>query len=231
MSEANADTSATSGQETADASDKGSGDDKGGERDKKSVLVSGEADKGGADKGGEQGSGDAKSVLGGVSEAELKIELPEGVEIDAKMLEGFTPIAKKAGLDSKSASGIAAWYAGQVKGQVEANTKAVEKQSNVWAEELSKDVEFGGKNQAASSAAAYSAILRFGGQLLADELHDMGLGNHPGLCRAFAKIGKAISEDNTHVDNPGAGGVDNELDAKAKRLVQLYPKSQSEGSG
>lgn len=231
MSDANADTSTDQGQGKADAGDKGGDAGKtGDEGGKQSVLASGEAGKDDG-KGGEQGSGDAKSVLGGASEAELKIELPEGVEIDAKMLEGFTGAAKEAGLDSKSASAVAAWYAGQVKGQAEANTKAVEKQSDVWADELSKDVNFGGKNLAVSSAAARRAILQFGGQNLADQLHDMGLGNHPGLCRAFSRVGAAIGEDTTHVDTAGAGGTDNAQDAKTKRLAQLYPKSQSEGSG
>jgi hypothetical protein len=58
--------------------------------------------------------------------------------------------------------------------------------------------------------------VEFGGDELKQVLNESGLGNHPALFKAFAKIGKAMSED-TFVKSKAHSSP--EVD----RLSRMYP--------
>lgn len=131
----------------------------------------------------------------GAADAELKIDLPDGVKVDEARLADFTKFAKEAGLSSEQASKAVAKY---VEMQA-AEAKAWEANDAKWGEQLKSDKDFGGAHLADSSAHAQKAVLKFGGRELADGLESLGLGNYPPLARAFAKIGKAMGEDSAAV--------------------------------
>ena len=127
---------------------------------------------------------------------EVNIKLPEGFNVDEKMLEGFKAQSKDLGLDSEKATKLATWYAQQQQEAEKAAFAAIEKQSNDWEKTLKSDAEFGGAKYAESVQVAQKAVV-FCGPELAQELDRLGLGNNPVLAKAFYKIGKAMSEDST----------------------------------
>jgi hypothetical protein len=187
----------------------------------------------GAAKTGDQ-KGDGKTGDGaapakateGQSAAEFKITLPDGVKVDGTRLESFTKFAKDNGLSSEQASKAVAEYA---KMQAD-DAKAWEAQDAKWHESLKGDKTFGGSNYDASVAAAQKAVVKFGGEELAKDLERLGIGNLPSLARAFARVGKAMSEDSAHVavETPKP----KPSDAKT-RLASMYdsPDSQKARAG
>ena len=155
---------------------------------------------------GEQGQATDQSNTDGGDEGEFKIDLPEGVEIDEKMLEGFTKQAKEAGLNSESATKMASWYASQQKTLVDAQAQAWEKQGQDWVQELRDDPDFGGKEFDSNAKAAARAVREYGGTDLGKALQTAGLDNYPPLVKAFARIGRALGEDSTSADRAKGGG-------------------------
>lgn len=138
--------------------------------------------------------------------AELEIKLPDGVQVDAAMLDSFRPVAAEVGLDSEKASRLAGWYAEQVKANTEAQLQAVEKQSTEWAAAIKVDPDVGGAKLEGSVSAARSAIDRFGGDPLRAEIDKYGLANNPELFKFCVRVGQAIAEDSTRVPKAPPGG-------------------------
>jgi hypothetical protein len=169
--------------------DKGKPVDGDGGVDKRSTL-------GDAGRTGEQGSdGDGKPA----GADELQITLPEGAEVDDATLGEFKKIATEVGLTSENASKLVAW---DIARQDE-RAKAWDKQEAEWAKEIETDPDYGGDKLEATKGYARRALKHFGGGNLALELESRGMGDHPGLIRTFARIGQAMSEDNS----VGTGGV------------------------
>lgn len=208
--------SATKAQQTASGTGSVLGDGQGTEGDK------------GAQKnatGGEQGQTSGEPNKGAASGAELEVKLPEGVEVDAKMLEGFKGVAKEVGLDSEKASKLATWYAQQTAATEKAQVEAHAKQGETWLAQLKSDPDFGGANFESSVADAKRAMARFGGDGLSADLEAFGLGNLPSLVRTMARIGKAIGEDSTGVQT-AQSGRSGAAPSRAEYLKQLYNNSQ-----
>ena len=137
---------------------------------------------------------------------ELKISLPEGVKVDEAVLAEFTAFAKEVGLDSDKASKLAAWDLQRSEKLSASMEESVKKLNADWAKEFETDKEFGGDNTKVSLASAKKALRKFGGEELAVQLDQAGLGNHPGLLKFFARVGKALGEDDSHAPgSPGAG--------------------------
>lgn len=126
---------------------------------------------------------------------DIEVKLPEGVEADAALLDVFKTKAKELGLDSAKAQGLLDVY---VQAQAVASEKAATaeaQRAEAWAAEVKADKEFGGARLTESTAAARKAVAWAGGDALRQTLDEMGVGNNPVLFRAFARIGKALSED------------------------------------
>jgi hypothetical protein len=174
--------------------------------------------------GGTQGQTTDQPGTGGGAEAELVVTLPEGVNVDAEMLEGFTGVAKEAGLNSESASKVATWYAGQQAAREKAELDAWAQKDKSWADELRADPEFGGGNWDASIRAIDTAMAKFGGPPLRAELERVGMVNNPILARAFRAIGLAMAEANgPEGGSPGGPGAQPQ---KGELLARHYDKSQ-----
>lgn len=136
---------------------------------------------------------------------------PEGVEFDPEQLNEYTPIFKEAGLTQEVAQKL-------LESHLTIQQAAMEKQLTAWSEELKNDKEFGGKNFDANVKAAQAAVARF---LTAEDkafLDRTGLGSHPGLVKAFHRIGKAISEDAVPPPNK-------EPAAKGPKAIYNHPTS------
>lgn len=129
-----------------------------------------------------------------------EFKAPEGVEqLDPQALAVFEPIAKELGLSQEQAQKLVDIYPQIQQQQAELWSKQV----TDWGEQVKADKEIGGDKLTASVGQAQKALDQFGTPALRDYLHTSGLGNHPELVRAFAKVGKMMSEDKIIMPNQG----------------------------
>lgn len=203
---------------------KGSGDGKGADDGKKGEgSILGDA-KGGADgkkedktadKTGE-GKKDDKTDDTKKTEAPDKytdFKLPEGVKLDAKVVESFTVIAKKHNLSQEAAQEMVDLQTSYAASREKEIADGYNKQREDW---QAKSKELLGANPGESLGHAARALDRFGGTELRQLLNESGLGDHPLLTKAFIEIGKMIGEDK-QVEGASATG-DTRTDAEV-----LYP--------
>lgn len=104
------------------------------------------------------------------------------------MLEAFTPTFKQLGLSQEHAQTLVGVYEKQA---IDARAK----QLQTWESELKADKDFGGEKFEENVQAAHKAVARFLTPADKAFLDRTGLGNFPGLVKAFHRIGQAISED------------------------------------
>jgi hypothetical protein len=129
-----------------------------------------------------------------------EFKAPEGVEqLDPQALAVFEPIAKELGLSQEQAQKLVDIYPQIQQQQAEVWSKQV----TDWGEQVKADKEIGGDKLTASVGQAQKALDQFGTPALREYLHTSGLGNHPELVRAFAKVGKMMSEDKIIMPNQG----------------------------
>lgn len=189
--------------------------------DKDGSILSGNTETKEQDGSGQSSSEDDKSP---VADAEIKIDLPEGVEVDEKLLDSFKEFAGENSLDSESASKLATWFASQQEAATKGQVEAAQQQSEKWGEELKTDPDFGGEQYSANVNFARQGVMETGGQPLADLLDQYGLGNHPVMVKAFARVGQANAEDNSSAVTAKGG-----TPSREEQLNKLYPTSAPEG--
>ena len=162
------------------------------------------------------------------------MKAPEGfASLDETALNEATPILRELGADTpEKAQAIIDKFGPILSGMTErANAQALTKIDDdraarvaEWATQVQADPEIGGANYAKSVQLAGTVMDRF---LDADSrqfLNESGLGNYPGLVKAFAKIGAQISDGSIHTSEA----------AEEKRGHQMYddvflPKEQRQG--
>lgn len=69
-----------------------------------------------------------------------------------------------------------------------------EKQVADWGEAVAKEPEFSGEHREKNIATAIKAVEKFGGEDLRQRLTKTGLGNHPGIVKAFFALGKDMAD-------------------------------------
>lgn len=127
----------------------------------------------------------------GAPEQYAPVTAPEGLEIDAAALDSFLPVAKTLNLTQEQLQGLVEYQAQQ---SIEAQKALVEG----WETSLKADKDFGGANYENNKLTALKAVSAFGSPELVEFFNTTGLGSHPEIVKAFAKIGKTISEDRFH---------------------------------
>lgn len=127
--------------------------------------------------------------------ADIELTLPEGVEADPELLDGFRALAKESGLKGESAQKVVDLY---VQAQQRAEQKAQaawEQRQQEWLENLKADKDIGGAKWEENKAIARRAMARFSTPELDQFLDASGFGNHPEMVKLAIRLGKAISED------------------------------------
>ncbi|GAA0335430.1 hypothetical protein GCM10009087_52310 [Sphingomonas oligophenolica] len=164
------------------------------------------------------GQGDAAEETGDDFEGEgghevpesYQLEAPEGFAIDPEALAIATPVFRELGLSNDQASKlmpVAAQFAqglsdklnAQILSQVRADRKA-------WLDTAMADREIGGAHWKETLAKGAFALDNLGfpkGSPFRVLLDESGLGNHPEMIRAWAKVGRAIGEDGDFVRGAG----------------------------
>lgn len=125
--------------------------------------------------------------------AEYKIEI-EGVELDQEMLDEILPLFKDAGVSNEAANKLAKYYADKQNKEVEKFHQLTQS----WAEQAKKDKDIGGDKFEKTVSNARLAIDKLGTPALRAALNEYGMGNHPEIIRAFAKMGEMMGDDTIH---------------------------------
>lgn len=126
--------------------------------------------------------------------------VPEGYSLDETLVSEFEPTLRELNLTQEQAQKVfdfAPKYAEFVSKQTAA---AVLDQLGIadraaWVDQTKADKEVGGDSLPESLAVAKKALDKFASPQLRDVLFKTGLTNHPEMVRAWARVGKAISED------------------------------------
>lgn len=146
-----------------------------------------------------------------------ELEIPEGMQVDEKLMGSFEAMAREANLTNDQANAFAKMYAERMTEMVDAQAAAWEKQKSDWVGELKNDSDFGGQAFTENVQVARSAIARFGGEDLATAMKDLGIDNHPATVKAWLAVGKAISEDSA---------IQPVVTGEPKGAQSLYPNSK-----
>lgn len=131
----------------------------------------------------------------GAPESYEDFKIPEGVQVDAEVVDGIKDVAKKLNLTQEQAQELADFAATRSQTLAKAQADAIAQARTEWGESAKTDKEFGGDKLAENLGVAKKALDAFGTPELRDLLDKSGLGNHPEIIRAFYRAGKSISED------------------------------------
>lgn len=155
-----------------------------------------------------------------------EFKLPDGIKPNETAIEAFSPVFKDLKLDQAGAQKLVDAQIKYEQSLVDAHVAAVKAQNEGWINELKKgwgaefDKHVGYANKAIEG-------LKVAG--LREALQQLGVGNHPKLVEAFAKIGAEFFKE----AQPSTGRTDNgEPKTETKSLGQLmYPAMKDNPSG
>lgn len=153
-----------------------------------------------------------------------ELEAPGGFAIDPQALAAATPVFRELGLSNEQANKlmpVAAKFAAGLSDKLNAQILSqVRSDRKAWLDTAMADREIGGANWKQTLAKGAFALDNLGfpkGSPFRVLLDESGLGNHPEMIRAWAKVGRAIGEDGDFVR--GAGNFHSRRDT----AETLYP--------
>ena len=140
--------------------------------------------------------GEEKSEEGAPEQYE-DFKVPEGVEFDDQVIGSFKDVAKELNLSQKQAQHLLDKCAPVIAQRQIEQIKAV---SDQWVERTKADKEIGGTNWTRAASDIARVRDRFGvnadGKMDPDiaEFMSTPIGNHPGLLKLLARVGRAFGE-------------------------------------
>lgn len=152
-----------------------------------------------------------------VADAELKF--PDGFTPDVALIDSVKPLFKEFGLKGEQQQKLVdAFVARQAEAEKAADAQFAElKADNL--KTLKADKEIGGQKFEATLANVQRAYGKYGTPALTQLMESSGMGNHPEVVRAFARIGAAMADDT--IAGPRGGGPTS-VDPREK-LFEQYP--------
>ncbi len=164
----------------------------------------------------------------------IEVKIPEGVSVNAALVDEFKAIAKDVGLDSAKAQKVLdvglkmqeALVADMDKSLQEFKTASVNTLKQEWGTDFDKNV-----------SAAQQALNAFGSSAVLEELN--GLENSPALMRMLAKVGRAMGGDTISVAGAQPAGAPKDAKSTGRPRTgnalhdylgeTLYPSMQPKG--
>jgi hypothetical protein len=161
--------------------------------------------------------------------------MPEGIELDAAVMDEADPIFRELGLGQEQAQKFVPLAVKVQERLLEEQTKRFEETAADWAKEAKADPVLGGAKweetehlvaKAFDTAAAKMATIERDGEKIdgkaqvkefRDLLAQTKLGNHPTLMRMFRFFGQTVGEDSDFIRADGGAAV------KKSREEELYP--------
>lgn len=142
------------------------------------------------------------------------LKLPDDVTVDAKTFDEFKALATELKLPNLSAQKLLDMHVALQRQAAESWAT----QATGWVDAVKTDKELGGAKFDETKANAARAMTQFGSPELRKLLVETGLGNHPEMVRAFARIGREHADDTLVTGHLGAVS---EMD----RYKAMFPNS------
>lgn len=140
------------------------------------------------------------------ADGKYALTMPEGVEVDAALLDALSPEFKAAGLTTKAAQKLADEFIRVQKERGEKQMADWAATTAGWVDDAKKDSEIGGDKWDGSVRNARRAVETYGTPALREYLDATGGGNHPELIRFMAKVGATVREDKPAIGGAGGSG-------------------------
>ena len=162
---------------------------------------------------GKGGDGGDKTAAEAEAAAPFEVSVPEGMESHKDAFTGYTGAvndflkANPAATARDALAWAATYQADQVREAGNAMQAQFEATVKGWEAEAKKDAEIGGAAFDATVQSALAGLRAFGSPGLTKALNDSGLGSHPEVIRAFAKVGKLAQESPIIAGEGGKGNV------------------------
>tara|TARA_R110000744_G_scaffold380326_3_gene500750 strand:+ start:15906 stop:16604 length:699 start_codon:yes stop_codon:yes gene_type:complete len=144
--------------------------------------------------------------------------VPEGMTLDAVMLEQAMPLFKEAGVNQEQSQKLLDLYATKMQEAEQGKLDTFNQLRQDWVKQSKSDSDFGGDKFDESIASAKAALDKFGTPALSKLLDDFGVGDHPEMIRFMVSVGRLTQED-----TPG-NGARNSAGQKSTTDI-LYPNS------
>ncbi len=139
--------------------------------------------------------GKTDEVVDGAPDKYEDFILPDGVELDEKMMGDFVPIAKELNLTQDQAQKLISLQSGKMQSMLEEQQQTWVKVQDDWKTAVKSDTELGGPAFDKTISDAKVFLKQFATPGLMEALDATGVGNHPEFIRAFARAGKLMGED------------------------------------
>ena len=123
--------------------------------------------------------------------------------LDAGVIERTAASAKARGLSQEHAQKELEVIASEVANYQTALLEQHKTKVGEWVQQAKADKEIGGAGFSANAEMSRRVVEKFATPEFVQMLNDSGYGNHPELVRVFARIGRAIGEDQPGGSNPG----------------------------
>ena len=142
----------------------------------------------------------AEALEAEVADTPFELPVPEGMESYKEAYTGYTGAVTDFLKTNPAASAKDAllwavnYQAEQTKVAGKAMMDAFNGQITTWETEARADTEIGGAKYDASVGLAVAGLKAYGSPKLVEALNTSGLGSHPEMIKAWAKIGKAVGE-------------------------------------
>lgn len=124
-----------------------------------------------------------------------ELKLPKDSLMDPARVEKIASFAKERGLSQDQAQAVLERESDAISSYAASQQEALKQKASEWKTAVESDKEIGGPALTESVEFAKRALDKFASPTLKQQLNETGLGNHPELVRAFARIGKAMGDD------------------------------------
>lgn len=135
-----------------------------------------------------------------------KIQMPDGVEVDSKLLAEVAPVFKELGLGQVAGQKVVDQYIKIKQDEAAQHVEVVQG----WFKQSSEDPEIGGAKWATTQETAKAGLKKFiethpGSEDINGLLVASGFGNHPAFIKLFNDYGKMTADDNPVTPQAKAG--------------------------
>lgn len=141
--------------------------------------------------GKDKGKEGEKPADGTIVPEKYEVKVPDGMTLDAGLLEKFTPIAKELGLTNDQVQKLADFQAQQITQSQQAQAKAFNDFKDTTRQAA---VDFFGNKLEAELPYVAKGRDQFADAEVMDLLEATGLSNHKAFISMFAKMGRSVSE-------------------------------------
>ena len=146
--------------------------------------------------------------------------MPEDSNLSKEDVERIEAYSKTRGLSNDQAQDILNLESESKARYDQAQVATVEQLKIDWRAQAELDSEIGGDNFARNAELAKRVVDRFGADEFRQALNNSGFGNNPEVLRIFARIGKAMSDDQLVIGGAAAG-------AGEKSMEELFYGNQN----